>query len=184
MENQDNQQLVPRRSDLAQSNKISLTASEQRLAVELNLTSLNSKTVPEGELVQEFSREFADESPELIQWAFREHRRLSPFFPAISEIDSLIRMRKARLREDAVEERRRAEQAEINRRRAAGELVSVDEVRRILKKAADKCAMESPRMQCAEELQVRPPLELSREEWEIRRNTEKARLDAYLAARG
>lgn len=137
-------------------------------------------------MVQEFSRAFADETPEIIQWAFREHRRLSPFFPAISEIDSLVRIRKARLREDADQRRRREEQADIERRRAAGEeLVTLDEVKRILKEAADKSSMgDGPRMPRSDELRVRPPLEFSRHEWELRRNTEKARLSEYLAAKG
>ncbi len=60
------------------------------MAVEINLTALNSKSEPERELVAEFARVFDQESPEAIEWAFREWRLQSTFFPSISAIAELI----------------------------------------------------------------------------------------------
>jgi hypothetical protein len=67
-----------------------LTASQQKLAVEINLTALNSKAEPERELVAEFTRVFDHEPPEAIESAFREWRLQSSFFPAIADIAELI----------------------------------------------------------------------------------------------
>lgn len=94
------------------------------LAVELNLSALNSKTLPESELVTEFSREFAKEKPEVLQWAFRTHRRQSKFFPAISEIAELVDRRRGELWEDG-ETARHVQEAEDreNARRANQEVV-------------------------------------------------------------
>jgi hypothetical protein len=67
-----------------------LTASQQKLAVEVNLTAINSKFEPEKELGAEFLRVFGDEPTEAIEWAFREWRLKSQFFPAVSDIAGLI----------------------------------------------------------------------------------------------
>jgi hypothetical protein len=80
----------PHSNALSVQSKTSLTASQQKLAVEINLTALNSKAEPERELVAEFTRVFDHEPPEAIEWAFREWRLQSSFFPAIADIAELI----------------------------------------------------------------------------------------------
>lgn len=88
---QPNQNLVPQRSDLSVANKISLTVSQQTLAVQMHLTSLNAKSEPESELVAEFDRSFSSEPTEALEWAFKAWRDKSQFFPAISDIRQLLK---------------------------------------------------------------------------------------------
>lgn len=182
----DNNQLVPQPRGTSAIEKASLSPQSLSILNELYVCGANSKAETDERLNQEFLREFAKENPAVITWAFREHRRNSHFFPAIDEIRILVDRRRRQLHEDAEDRRRREEQADTKRRLAAGEeLVTLDEVKRILKEAADKSAMgDGPRMPRSDELRVKPPLELSRHEWELRRNTEKARLNEYLAAKG
>jgi hypothetical protein len=82
--------LQPHSSAPSVQSKTSLTASQQKLAVEINITALNSKSEPERELVAEFTRVFDHESPEAIEWAFREWRLQSPFFPSVADIVELV----------------------------------------------------------------------------------------------
>jgi len=82
--------LQRRSNDLSAQSETSLTASQQRLAVEINLTAINSKLEVQSELAAEFVRVFDSEPPEAIQWAFREWRLQSSFFPAIADIAKLI----------------------------------------------------------------------------------------------
>ncbi len=139
-----NEQLVPHRNALELSNKTSLTASQQTLAVELNLTALNAKVAPEGELVQEFSREFAEENPEILQWAFREHRRRSQFFPTIAEIYGLVTRIRQELWEAAEAERRRCERTELEQARVAGKLLDIAEIRQKCAEIAAAKQMDPP----------------------------------------
>jgi hypothetical protein len=129
----ENEQLVQRKNGLELLNKTFLTASQQTLAVELNLTALNAKTAPERELVQEFSREFASDKPEVLQWAFREHRRQSQFFPTIAEIATLVAHKRRELREAAEAERERLERAESDKARAEGKTVSFAEIMEMIR---------------------------------------------------
>ena len=185
----ENNQLVPRRGDLTASSKISLTESQQTLAVEINLTSLNSKAIPEGELVAEFSREFTSERPENIQWAFREHRRTSNFFPTISEIRTLIDRRRRELWEAYEIERQREEKAEEDKARAEGRLIGNGEVIEMIKKTVKRFP-EPPhivrhhRAQEAAERFSTPALQLTTEEIAARREEERAELARYKALSG
>jgi len=79
---------------------------------ELYVTAVNSKTEVDDRLNQEFLREFADTPKEVVEWAFQEHRRNSPFFPAISQIWELVNCRQDRLRVEAEQVRRKQQIAE------------------------------------------------------------------------
>ena len=108
------------------------------LAVEMHLCSLDAKSEPESELVSEFDREFAREHLEILQSAFREHRRQSKFFPTISEIGDLIRAEKRYRREVSEAQQHRQERIELERARAAGQLVGITEIRAALLEVAKK----------------------------------------------
>lgn len=82
--------LVKRSSELNAVSKPSLMPQEIMLGKEMELTRQNSKVEVETGLAAEFYRVFAEEKPEAIQWAFRKWRDQSAFFPAISEIKSLL----------------------------------------------------------------------------------------------
>ena len=122
-------ELALRQEGLSAANKPSLTVSQQTLGVELHLSTLNSKTEPDSSMVAEFSREFENVLPDHIQWAFREHRRSSSFFPTIAEIWALINQRKRELVELLAENLRREERAETERARAAGELMDMADIK-------------------------------------------------------
>lgn len=80
-------------------------------------------------LESEFMRRFHGEDPDQLRAAFEEHRDRSPFFPAVSEIVEIMRVRKARLRESTEVERRRQEREELQKARADGKLVDFADVR-------------------------------------------------------
>src|SRR5216683_7276656 len=82
----EGKELQLRRSELTISKPTSLTEFDKMLAVEMNLTAQNSKSEPASELVAEFSRELAGVPADGVQWAFRQWRRESPFWPAVSDI--------------------------------------------------------------------------------------------------
>jgi len=71
--------------------------------------------------VSEFSREFSKEKPEVIQWAFREHRRHSNFFPTIGEIGELVHRRRHEIWEASEAEREKREKREDEEKRKAWE---------------------------------------------------------------
>lgn len=71
---------------------------------------------------------FSETKPEALQWAFREHRKRSPYFPAISEIHGLLceyRMKERHKRE--TEERQT-----LNQARERGELVDFTDIKKEL----------------------------------------------------
>lgn len=90
---------------------------------ELDLCAADAKCEPDEHLSHEFLREFAKEKPEVLQWAFRAHRRQSRFFPCIAEIHALVARRRYELWEEAESERRRIEKLELEKARALGQLV-------------------------------------------------------------
>lgn len=148
------------------------------LAKEIHLTRLNAKTEPDELLEDEFMRMFCVEPAEAVEFAFRERRERSPFFPAISDIVDLIGIWKRRKREADDEERRRAEQAETEHRRAKGECVDVAEVRQLFVEATAKAVMDGPRQPRSYDLRVdladqhgrRRVVEHTPAEWADRRN--------------
>lgn len=126
------QSLQRQPSDLTAASKTFLKESQQMLAVELHLTSLNAKTEPEPELVSEFSRVLSEEPHEAIQWAFREWRNRSGFFPALHEIRGLI----ARWHQDRWLEterlRQTRERRELDKARGRGELIDFADLKQQL----------------------------------------------------
>lgn len=110
------------------------------LAVELHLTALNSKAEPDESLTKEFSRMLASEPHEAIQWAFREWRDHSPYFPAVSEIKTLVtRWHQARYHETE-ERRRKRERKELDAARGRGELLEFADLK---KQLADVAAQKT-----------------------------------------
>jgi hypothetical protein len=89
MDSHQNLQHQP--SDLSAASGISLTASQQMLAVQIHLCSLNSKTDMEPELAAEFARVFSSQLPESLAYAFACWREISRFMPAISDIHALLK---------------------------------------------------------------------------------------------
>jgi len=157
------------------------------LSVELHLTQLNSKVEGDEHLNAEFFREFADESPAAIQWAFRQHRRESRFMPSISEIAELIRTA-YRLERQAQEEAHQVrERREIEAARLAGQLLPWNEILRrfdIACEAHNRNLSLKPRLRGAELEQYLLPLAVeswSPTELRIHKNEELAKLELYLA---
>lgn len=168
-------------SGLTIHDKISLTASERILAVELDLTAQNSKSQPESNLVAEFSRKFSKEPTEAIQYAFRAWRDASPYFPAVSDILELLRT----WHRMQAEEDRHRQQVEDNKRiadaRARGELVDFSEILTKLNEAIGKIP-EAPHVQRVRRMrervamQIVPPVHLTKEQIEARREKELAEI--------
>jgi hypothetical protein len=142
------------------------------------VTRTNAKAEPDEWLDGEFIAAFANDPVEAVEWAFRDWRNRSPFFPAISDIREAVGVWKRNKREAADELRRREEQAETERRRAAGELIPLDEIGQLLKEVAEQASMNGP---LVEDLAPRKHFELSSEEWRVRANSAKARLAEHLA---
>ena len=94
---------------------------ELTVAEQIHLSRLNAKSEPDSLLEAEFFREFAKEKPEILEWAFREHRRNSHFFPGIDEITTLVRRRRRELWEASEAERETREKREDEEKRKAWE---------------------------------------------------------------
>jgi hypothetical protein len=125
---QTGMELQPRQVGLSVAETQSLTPCEIVLAKELHLTRLNAKAEPDSALDSEFFRAFVGEPPEAVEWAFREWRNISPFWPAISDIRERI-VRWKRDRQDEAEAKQRAVDAqESERARREGKLISWEQV--------------------------------------------------------
>src|ERR1017187_3584546 len=85
------------------------------LLSEIHVTRMNAKAEPDDLLEAEFLRCFCTEPDEAVQWAFREWRENSPFFPSISDVIELIDFWHAARRRDR-------EQVETEERRQEMEL--------------------------------------------------------------
>jgi hypothetical protein len=79
---------------------LTASPSQQKLAVEINLTAQNSKSEVQKELFAEFARVFEHVSPEVIEWAFREWRMKSSYFPGVADIGKLIQERQGGIGSD------------------------------------------------------------------------------------
>jgi hypothetical protein len=99
---------------------------------ELDLCAADSKSEPDARINAEFLREFGGEQGEVIQWAFREHRRQSQFFPSIAEITALITRRRRELWEAGEAERERQGRAQTEKARADGKLVDIADLRQAI----------------------------------------------------
>jgi len=181
MANRDDK-LVRRQQGLSAPSKTSLTVSQQKLAVEINLTAQNSKAEPQPELVAEFSRVFQDETPEMLEWAFRAHRDRSPFFPAICEIRHLIRLKAAMKREEEREEEARRQRAErqVEFERAEAER-STPEFAAMVAEASARCA--PAKVTVMRGMPTTEPVSHTPEEWEIRRARAKQQVEEAERAR-
>ena len=132
---------LKRQDALIGSREAFLRESRKTLAVELHLTALNAKTEPEGELIAEFTRQFADEPHEAIQWAFRAWRDKSPFFPALCEISELIKTWHWARYQETVAAKARKEHRDIEAARNRGELVNFTDLAKKLQDVANKKKM-------------------------------------------
>ena len=83
---------------------------------------------------EEWLREFDGQDPEILAWAFREHRRESEFFPSIAAIFTLIKRRKRELWEASEMEARRQERERLRSARAAGKLVDFADIKQKIAK--------------------------------------------------
>lgn len=180
----ENNQLARQQQGLSVANKQSLTDSQRTLAVEIHLSTLDSKSEPPSELVAEFARNFEEEQPTTIQWAFREHRLESKFFPSISEIRVLVERRRRELWEASEEERKCQERADREQARAAGKLVDVAEVREAIRETVKRFPApphieRHHRAQEAAERFSTPPLQLTAEQIEARRQAERTEIENY-----
>src|ERR1700740_241814 len=168
----ENEHLARRNHDLTRPSEISLTASQQTLAVELNLTALNAKTLPASELTAEFDRVFSAEPRAAIEWAFRQWRNQSEFFPTVKNIRELIATwHRARADEKrAREEREEREQAKAAREK--GQLIDFATIANLCAKVSAAQGKPTPTMdEMAKPMEYTPP---SREELESRRNAQVA----------
>jgi hypothetical protein len=150
----------------------------------MRLCSLNSKSEPENALVAEFSREFGTTDPELLQWAFREHRNRCDFFPTIAQVSGLLRERRAFLMRQE-EDRVKAKQAqETEEARAAGQLVDYSEIQQqllaIVKKFPDSPMKNNLRHVVNDIVKVVPPLSLTGEQIEARKDAERDEINKAL----
>jgi hypothetical protein len=185
------QHLVPRQRGNSGLERISLKPQEFTLLGELDLSAADSKSEPDARINAEFLRVFGGEKEEVIQWAFREHRRRSKFFPAISEIHELVMQRRREEWEAAELERRRQERVESEKARAEGKCVSfaeiMEKIRSTLKRIPDSPALakwhrlhEAPRRSHASPAVILTPEEI-RASVERERNDPKcqAELEHY-----
>jgi hypothetical protein len=160
-----------------------LTDSQRTLAVEIHLSTLDSKSEPPSELVAEFARNFEEEQSATIQWAFREHRLESKFFPSISEIRALVDRRRRELWEAAEDARKCQEKADEEKARAEGKLVDIVDVKQAIADTVKRFPEPEhiQRLHRAQEAEapVTPPLELTQDEIAARREQERAEIAQY-----
>jgi hypothetical protein len=152
----------------------------------MHLCSLNAKAEPESELVLEFDREFAREDPEILQSAFRSHRRESKFFPTVSEIGDLIRAEKRYRREAAEAKQQRQERIQLEQARAAGNLVDFVDVRKLvadtIKRMPDPPALAKWHREKERQVTVEiPAVRLTPDQIAARRDVERAEIERYKA---
>jgi hypothetical protein len=179
-------ELTPQPNDLSRTRERSLTSSQKTLAIEMHLTALNAKVTLDSALVREFRHVFDTETPEAIQWAWRAWRHRSPYFPAISDILTLV----------ADWQRGQAEQEELRGRherrvlyekaRAEGKLVDFAELRaKLYEVAKSKGFPAEPARRLRDyELRTRhvptiPAVKMTPEEIEGRRNKERVEIERY-----
>jgi hypothetical protein len=122
----------------------SLTDSQKQLAVQLYLTALNSKCEVQEELVAEFNRTLVSFSAECIEFAFREWRNTSRYFPTILDIRELCLAWCKRRAEEQAEELRQEEREREKQARARGELVDFADIKKQLADIAAKHAIPTP----------------------------------------
>lgn len=136
-----NQQLTRQQRELQKSTTPSTLESAAILADELQLTALNSKSVPDERLVAEIARVFLNEPGDALRLVFRQWRRQSPFFPTISNIQALLGAHRQELRIAAEIEAQRQERDRVRVARDRGELVDFADIKKRLTEISDGCKM-------------------------------------------
>jgi hypothetical protein len=140
----------------------------------------------EGLLMAEFDRVFSRETPESIRWAFQVWRDRSPFFPALSEVRTLIAEWHRSRREAAEAEASRREKVAIEKARKEGKLMEFAEVVKHLQEIT-AAHPEPEHLKRHREFNLRMQrvapavgtLHMSEEEIRARREKERAELRRY-----
>jgi hypothetical protein len=150
----------------------------------MHLCALNSKSEPESELVAEFSRVFSATAPEVLQWAFREHRERSAYFPTISELRGLACEYRVKERQKREVEEVEAERRRIAEAREHGELVDFTDIKKELLSIAAFPAEPNEhqrRQQAAinrlRRVEMPPALQLTPAQIEARRDKEREEIN-------
>lgn len=136
-----NQSLQPQKNALSVSSGISLTVSQQTLAVQIHLTALNAKSQPEPELISEFDRVFSQYDASALEWAFTAWRRQSQFFPPICEILKLLRDWKRGQEEQRAIRARLHEKFVLEEGRKQGQVPEFHEVLETMAKLCEQMTM-------------------------------------------
>ena len=183
-----NDKLQRQQTDLSVASGTSLTDSCKTLAVQMHLTTLNAKSEPEEELVAEFGRVFAKESPVVIEWVFRTWREQSQFFPAIADILKLVKEWRRGERERKELEKGLKDKFLLEEGRKQGQVPELVEIFQQLKDVAMK-TMDVPTMQREAQFRERiqrveptiipPAVRLTAEQIEARRSKEQAEIHQY-----
>lgn len=181
----DQKDLQRQPHELSLVSGIFLTPSQQKLAIEIHLTTLNSKSGVETELLSEFKREFENEPPEAVEWAFRAWRRQSQFFPAISEIATLLgEWHRAEREQDEIRQQLKDKLTEQEARKA-GQLVDFREIQEKLLEIVSHSRMSKHERRLRDyrerhrELPVDPPLQFTQQQIEARREFERVEIEKY-----
>jgi hypothetical protein len=154
--------------------------------VELFLTADNANMSLSEERAAEFTRVFSGEAVEALSFAFRSWRSSSQYFPAISQIGSLIEKWHREKREAAEAEKRRAEREAIEQARKDGKLIDFGDVMKQMNQIV-QAAPEPDHMKRQREFNHRMQraalavgtLRLSEEEIRSRREKERAEIEHY-----
>lgn len=152
------------------------------LAIELHLTRVNAKTEPDEHIEAEFLREFSAVPQEVLQEAFRQWRRNSKFFPAVSDIHELVgviqRVNKAEAEEIAREEEKKL----LDKARAEGNLLDFGDLKAAIIKITEAAGKDAPKVrELAKPMPDYKPL--GKQELEARRKDQLNRLAAMRAKR-
>lgn len=145
------------------------------------MTRQNAKAEVEAYLVKEFYREFAHVAADVLEWTFREHRRRSPYFPAISEIHGLLCEYRImeRNRNDVAEAERQRQ--EIAQARKEGRLVEFSDIVKQLKEVA-KFPEAPSAARVRRQAQMLPTLPFTKEQIIARRDAELEEIKHSLEA--
>lgn len=148
----------------------------------MHATRANAKAEADPILDEKFVARFCTEAEEAVVWAFTQWRDQSPFYPSILDINELIKVWKRNRREAEAEQCRRGEQAETERRHAAGDhLLSAEELEEMKSKIARTTEQKTMANTAAP---VRKVIEHSQDEWlQLREKQLQLQLDHIRAQR-
>lgn len=141
----ENRLTKPRKNDaLATTTPPSLRPCEAVLSLELRVTAKMLGMDLDPQVVEEWTREFENDSPEAVRWSFRQWRSENEMRPTPAGIRKLVReWRKQQL--DQQERERKQQESQANEaRRANGELVGWPEVMEQFRQVLQSVAMQKP----------------------------------------